>query len=741
MTSPLRNRLSWWHGLLLFGVLLPLFTLALATKKTEEQRNKLTEEQRQRIFKAALACSDAINNTLKPTDGMYCEAVFDNIQCWNYTLAGTVVSKPCPAFIVNFNPNEISTRVCLENGTWGPSPFSLNNTRSSQQKGWTNYMACLMKPTTPVMPRFIPGLIKEHMPVIALISKVGYSISLFSLIIATFIMIMFKRLHCQRNVIHINLFITFILRAVICLLRDSLLVQNLGLPQDVQYDEDGDIEFNPHGPHWQCKLLFTLFQWALASNYMWVFVEGLYLHTLIFFAVFYQKAIFKLYIIIGWATPFAFVIPWVLARIFYNNTLCWNTHERGYYWIMKGFIITTICVNFVFFLNIIRALYTKLRRSTYGESQRYRKLAKSTLVLIPLFGVYYIFFIVVTNHQHSDPRLTVGIIYSEMTLNSFQGMVVAVLFCFMNGEVRAEIAKNWQRHMLRRQSVASLRSNRAMSTTSFLPWSRGDRSSISGPTRRGSKFPNADSSISLRSMENGHVRDRGPGGKEAGTGSRFPVTQSSPSLRSIGELNSAANAAVGDSRERGRSTLEIPLASLSPLPSPPCASPTLSVAAPQSCGGGSGSSTKSSNGDEDEGTASKETVCRRPTPGSTSSLCSIDSNGSAGGVITTIDTCHGEGGGGSEAASAAGNRGAAGAEWAVTLSSNGTGRCDREGPTLPCRPVVMIRVADELYAEKQRVTVSSNARARCRINVGNSGNDRCTTPETTPMMEKDTVCL
>ncbi|RXG57753.1 Corticotropin-releasing factor receptor 1, partial [Armadillidium vulgare] len=44
---------------------------------------------------------------------------------------------------------------------------------------------------------------------------------------------------------------------------------------------------------------------------------------------------------------------------------------------------------FFFFLNVTRVLLLKLRSSVNPESMKYRKLGKSTLVLVPLFGVHY----------------------------------------------------------------------------------------------------------------------------------------------------------------------------------------------------------------------------------------------------------------------------------------------------------------------------------------------------------------
>jgi 7 transmembrane receptor (Secretin family) len=45
----------------------------------------------------------------------------------------------------------------------------------------------------------------------------------------------------------------------------------------------------------------TLFNYALTANYAWIFVEGLYLHTLLFVAVFSETSSVRLYIALGWS--------------------------------------------------------------------------------------------------------------------------------------------------------------------------------------------------------------------------------------------------------------------------------------------------------------------------------------------------------------------------------------------------------------------------------------------------------
>ncbi|XP_023214286.1 diuretic hormone receptor-like, partial [Centruroides sculpturatus] len=77
-------------------------------------------------------------------------------------------------------------------------------------------------------------------------------------------------------------------------------------------------------------------------------------------------------------------------------------------------------------------LITKLRAATSVESQQYRKASKALLVLIPLLGITYVLVIVTPNHGTAK----IWFAYFQAALLSTQGFTVAVLYCFLNGEVR-----------------------------------------------------------------------------------------------------------------------------------------------------------------------------------------------------------------------------------------------------------------------------------------------------------------
>ncbi|XP_060085159.1 glucagon-like peptide 1 receptor [Ylistrum balloti] len=439
--------------------------------------NANADQQREGTTKAAIECFKRMETEIPPSDGVYCNTTFGGGMCWPYAPANSTVNVDCPDYIHGFDLRGKAQRFCTIDGTWAMHP--------TRNKTLTNYDGCTdyTKEDTKLVP--VSAYTRTHAYTIKVLYEIGYAISLSSLVLAVFLMLVFRKLHCDRNTIHVNLFVSFILKAIICLVKDLQFI-----PQGYSAIEDNEIQFIPIGPTWPCKLVYAIFHYMTTANYMWILVEGLHLHTLIFFALSHMKKLFRLQIVFGWVAPFPFVLWWVIVRIRYADSLCWSTDEHGYLWIIRGPIVVSISINLLFFINIIRVLFTKLTATNRADPNRYRKLARSTLVLIPLFGVYYIVFAAVPDCIND--YASVVLMYIEIFCSSFQGLIVAVLFCFMNNEVRSEIAKVWKRHMLRRHSAISFRSNRTISTGSSMFFQRGSPTS----TRHNDTIRDMDSSFS-----------------------------------------------------------------------------------------------------------------------------------------------------------------------------------------------------------------------------------------------------
>lgn len=206
-----------------------------------------------------------------------------------------------------------------------------------------------------------------------------------------------------------------------------------------------------------CKLVIVIWQYSLVANYNWILMEGVYLHSLIFVASVspYGPAILG-YIIFGWLTPFLFMIPWIIAKANYEDSSCWlvNNNE-GYFWIIRGPITLSILINFVIYIRIVVMLYSKIifpqamatQFSKRTSENNYKRLLKSTLVLIPLFGVPYTILLVLQQYAelNSDDLAELIWLIAETLFSSMQGSIVAFLYCFLNDEVHQEIKRMWNR--------------------------------------------------------------------------------------------------------------------------------------------------------------------------------------------------------------------------------------------------------------------------------------------------------
>ncbi|XP_033761679.1 calcitonin gene-related peptide type 1 receptor-like isoform X1 [Pecten maximus] len=273
----------------------------------------------------------------------------------------------------------------------------------------------------------------------------------------TFYLLIFRRklglsaLQCSRIAIHKNLVVSFIIRFVVIIVMIEPLVT--GRPSSYQ-----DVE-------WLCKTFQVLNQYTALANIYWMFVEGLFLHNSIVVSVFSTEAPFKLFFFTGWGFPALVIITWAVIMHFHNAHSCWaNYSQMPFIYIIIVPFLAALIINLLFLINIIRILVKKLRANNTIESDRIRKAIKATIVLMPLLGLTNILFVY---NPEDGGGLQSAYHITNAVLQSIQGIMVSVFYCFLNGEVRRVIKRKWYRFKIRRflQSGGRRRSSR---TSSFI---------------------------------------------------------------------------------------------------------------------------------------------------------------------------------------------------------------------------------------------------------------------------------
>lgn len=395
----------------------------------------------------------------------WCPEIWDGLLCWPPTIPNELAELSCPSYFIGFDSKKNATKQCMSDGQWYWSP--------ENNQTWTNYTQCSPTKLVTVLmdpPKHNSNLTGKYLPIISNISTIGYTVSLSTLIVAFCILATIKKLRCSRNLLHLHLFVSFMTRALMALLKNIIIVSGISVASDIiEINGASYVQVNDYESNWQCKTFTSLWQYFILANYSWILMEGLYLHNLVFFALFPENnSSIAGYVILGWGLPVIFIIPWAILRIAFDNMYCWTTNENLYifFYLIRLPTGLSIIINFILFINIVRVLLLKLQSTISEETQRYKRWARSTLVLVPLFGVHYALFLGMSYSIGVNEKVELIWLFFDQLFASFQGFFVAVLYCFLNGEVRVELARafngnRWTR--LRRSQRTSTRSDSACS--------------------------------------------------------------------------------------------------------------------------------------------------------------------------------------------------------------------------------------------------------------------------------------
>lgn len=195
---------------------------------------------------------------------------------------------------------------------------------------------------------------------------IGLCISLLALIISLAIFCAFRSLRNNRTKIHKNLFIAMVLQVIVrlTLYLDqfrrgkpeaatntslSAIENTVSFKVEILFINLPDFTFLLPFQPYLCEASYVLLEYARTAMFMWMFIEGLYLHNMVTVAVFQGSFPIVFFSLLGWGVPVVMTTVWVHCTALFMDTspgdCMWNYNLTPYYWILEGPRLTVILVS------------------------------------------------------------------------------------------------------------------------------------------------------------------------------------------------------------------------------------------------------------------------------------------------------------------------------------------------------------------------------------------------------------
>jgi len=264
---------------------------------------------------------------------------------------------------------------------------------------------------------------------------------------AIFVFIYYKNLHNTKNWIHVHLFIAVALTGTFRFLAD--------------YNHQKSIEdvykMNETSSVMACRIFTSVENFFAEANYAWIFIEAFYLHTLISNPLRTNPYVTR-YVIAGWVIPIVPTIGWALQYYSEDGKFdCIRKLDEDTFRLHLWFEIPNCVIavtNVILFFHILYLIYKNLRypdqdirsQGEFGTGGNdMLRLARATLILVPLFGIHAFISLFVPSYEISTDFGTK--FYAEvilLILDSTSGGLVALVYCFGTREVQDELRRSWR---------------------------------------------------------------------------------------------------------------------------------------------------------------------------------------------------------------------------------------------------------------------------------------------------------
>ncbi|GJQ87240.1 hypothetical protein Trydic_g8469 [Trypoxylus dichotomus] len=363
--------------------------------------------------KSAVECCDEYLNSTNifPTETHACPALWDGWDCWPPARAGETLRRVCPKYSAeDFVCRLESEKYCLEND-WDHH---------------TNYEICL---SAPIYRR------RHQFHVLVLI--VSSALTTPAVLIFFTLMRNHKDL---RHSLYRNLLISILLKNILTIISKEVIIL------DYLRDTNSSAKVMVTNSVW-CRILSFFNSLTTVSVFTCMFVIAYYLHSTIARVFGKHLSLFMAYVI----TTACTLVPslaWAIAMGIGEMENCWVIDTIGFHWITDVYKFAVLIANLILLLDIVRVICFQRSSSKLNPKQT-KAAAKAILVLIPLFGIP----ILLTSQSgliNQESCLSGDIYYyTAYSVEALQGILVALLFCYLNKEVHGEFQNKYRKLIIR----------------------------------------------------------------------------------------------------------------------------------------------------------------------------------------------------------------------------------------------------------------------------------------------------
>ncbi|KAG8519012.1 Adhesion G protein-coupled receptor E4, partial [Galemys pyrenaicus] len=269
------------------------------------------------------------------------------------------------------------------------------------------------------------ALAPEADAVLTVITYVGLSLSLFCLFLAAVTFLVCRPIQNTSTSLHLQL--------CICLfLAHFLFLTGIGQTE----------------PQALCSVIAGALHYLYLASFTWMFLEGLHLFLTVRnlkVANYTSTGRFKK----RFMYPFGYGIPAVIVAVsaivghkYYGTyTHCWLKLEKGFIWSFMGPVAVIILINLVFYFQILWILKSKISSlnkevSTIQDTRVMTFKAISQLFILGCSWGFGFFMV-------EEVGKTIGLViaYIFTIINVLQGVLLFVVHCLLNRQVRMEYKK------------------------------------------------------------------------------------------------------------------------------------------------------------------------------------------------------------------------------------------------------------------------------------------------------------